>query len=156
MALKLLAKQTQFTPLDSGRNSWLVRTPHGVPAEALLDPNFWSNCARELKPGERVEVVAQDASYDLDLRILEIGPTAERPLWVRVRVLRSWPDISLVGAAAAPSLRPQITTSVDDVVVEWGGPSHKYRLVRASDKSVLAHGFASKADAEAQLAREAA
>lgn len=109
-----------------------------------------------LNPGDRIEVLAQDASYDLDLRILEIGPTKERPLWARVQVLRSWPDETLVGLAASPNLRPQITTSVADVAAEWAGPTHKWRLVRMSDKVVLAHGFASRADAEAQITNEAA
>lgn len=140
----------QIESADFVRGTHVARPARGVPAAALLDPAFWAHVSQRFTIGDRIEVLPVDSAYDLDLRVIEVGRT-----WARVRVLRSWPDAALVGATAPALERPGLAALGDGLVVEWGGPSHKYRIVRKTDRAVIQHGFVSEADAQAALKKAA-
>lgn len=136
---------SQLHDAEYARRVFVARPPAGTPASALLEPAWWAHVAAGFTPGDRIEVLAQDGAYDLDLRIVGTGHN-----WARVQVLRAWPEGALeIGAASSEANQP------DEVVVEWGGPGHKWRTIRAKDRSVVAHGFASREAAEQSIRKAA-
>lgn len=130
---------------EYARQSFMARPAAGTPPVALLDPAWWAHVAARFTPGDRIEVLALDGSYDLELRVIGIGHN-----WLRVRVLRSWPEAALdVGAMSPDAVRPA------EAFIEWGGPAHKWRTVRSRDKSVIAHGFETREAAEQSIRKAA-
>lgn len=124
-AAHLLARN--FTlQAESVRLMSFAIVPVGVSQQTLKDPAFWSSVAHLLKARQRIDVECEDGSWLTELRVCAVGPN-----WARVQVLRHH---AFVSAEA-------LMQKAKDFKVEWGGPSHKNRVVRLSDKQVLQHGF---------------
>lgn len=68
--------------------------PHGHTIEDLKSKTYWRHNAPDLKlqryagvrPWHRIECIADDGTYECDLRVLDVTATGE----VTVRVLRAW------------------------------------------------------------------
>lgn len=136
---------SQISDAEYARRVMVARPAIGTPPAALLDPTWWAHVAVNFTPGDRIEVLPQDGAYDLDLRVVEAGRN-----WARVRVLRAWPEDILEAGAISPAANP-----AEGFIVEWGGPAHKWRVVRASDRAVIAHGYESR-EAAGQMVQRAA
>lgn len=120
----LLARD--FKDAEYVRNIHAAMPPAGTPMSALKIPEFWSSVAPSLRPNSRIEVMPADGAYFVELIVRSVGPN-----WARVEVLREKEFISAASLVA----------KIKDFKVEWGGPSHKHRVVRLSDKEVVKCGF---------------
>jgi len=120
--------------------------PPGVTREHVVDPNYWVHIASRLKANDRIEVVAEDGSLDMDLRVIAVDPSVQK-LWAQVRVLRSY-------EAEAVAEKPAVDTG--GYRYEWAGPVHRWRVMFGDE--LVEHGHPDKAaaiDAAARLAEAA-
>lgn len=85
---------------DSVRSVYQITAPAGSQAEDLLNPRFWVHCARRLRLGDRIEVIAVDASWYAELRVMEVG----RSETFGVRVAFTMPPVSLSNDHVLPVL----------------------------------------------------
>ena len=102
----------------------------GVTVEMLERPEYWTHVAARLRPGHRIEVLAEDQSFWADALVL----SASR-LEAKVKVLFH------VGLAA-----DEVDEVIDDDGLElnWGGPSVRWRVVRKEDGEIMKDGFPDK------------
>lgn len=121
--------------------------PRGVLPEHVVNPDFWVHVASRLRVNARIEVTAEDGSFDMYLRVLAIDP---RGLWAQVRVLDFvGPEGREVpGVGAVPAI-PESDIDPDGYKIEFAGP-HKFRIVRGND--VIETHLPTKAAAYAKLA----
>ena len=85
---------------EYSRAAYFVVIPRKFSFDDCLDPSFWRH-ATILKPNDRLELVAEDGSWDADVRV-----TAASPGFAVLRVLREWraPVDALQGEAGAPTV----------------------------------------------------
>lgn len=69
--------------------------------EALLNPEVWRNQGDRLRPGDFVTVIADDGSYDCDLRVI----ASDRGGYVLMRPIRTW---FAPQAETAPAGEPRV------------------------------------------------
>lgn len=120
------------------RTEWLHEPQLGVTLDQVMDPNYWSHLAGRLKVRDRIEVLAADRSYDIDLRVIAIDP---RGHWVQVALRGISEDVPRVVATPGPSADPQGYVIDNDPVQGW-------RILQGRD--LIAKGFGTE-----ELAKEA-
>ncbi len=124
---------------------FLVTLP-GVEPAHVLDPGFWVHQAARLRLHDRIEVVAADGSFDLDLRVVAVDPHGH---YARVRVLRA---IDADGRALAIESRDRTvaeTADADGYVIQHD-PVQQWRILRGRD--LIERDLPSEAAAKARLA----
>lgn len=120
---------------------YFVVAPIGATPENVADPDFWLHVAARLKLHDRIEVVAADGSFDMDVRVTAVDP---RGHYAVVRVLRSWAADEK--ASNGPAVRQMGTIDNDGFIVEED-PVHGWRVMRGGD--IIARRLKDKAAAEA-------
>ena len=55
------------------RNIFDVVPEHGTPFEELLKDSYWAHVSAKLKPGDHIEVRAEDGSYYAELIVQDAG-----------------------------------------------------------------------------------
>jgi hypothetical protein len=105
--------------------------------KAMKDPAFWANVSTRLQPNNRIEAMPEDGSYFVEFMVRSAGPN-----WAYVEVLREHAFISA----------ETVIAKAKDAEVNWGGPAHKWRVQRPSDKAVLKAGFDTPEQAGSWLA----
>lgn len=100
--------------------------PNGTTIQDMKAPEFWSSVAGKLQARGRIEVEPEDGSFIAEFAVRAVGPN-----WARVELLHHHQF-----ASAAT-----LVQKAKDFKVEWGGPAHKHRVIRLSDKEVLKFGF---------------
>jgi hypothetical protein len=115
----------------------------GTTREMVLDPDYWVHLGSTLKVDDRIEVVAQDGTFDLDLRVVAVDP---RGYWVQTRLLREWVETPGAKKEAAPKTWPD----AEGYRIEWAGPVHKWRIIDRATK-ILGKGYPSEAEAGVAL-----
>jgi hypothetical protein len=104
----------------------------GTTIAEMLNPGYWAHVARDLRPGDRIEVDAEDGSYFAELMVRDAGAQ-----YAKVALLR---EVKL------DAIEPSATVSLPGHNVEWSGPHTKWRVLRTADRKVLKDGFTTKAD----------
>lgn len=127
-------KQAEFA-----RNVWVAVAPHGETLESALNPAWWAGVASQFKMWDRIELRAEDGSWFAELVVV-----AASRLAVDARVI-GHTEFDAQPTVVAPSDPDALPSGYD---VNFGGPVHKYRVVRKADGEVMAHGM-SKKDATA-------
>lgn len=115
------------------RNFWHVTTPEDVAVEDIVKPEFWSHVTRQLKPLDRIEVVAETGTFFADLLVERVSTTG-----VHVTLLNA------VQRDAAPS---ETGADLEGYSIEWKGPHTKFAVIRKSDGAKLKDGLAPKSTA---------
>lgn len=94
----------------TARGNYLVRVPNDKTREDVLRPSAWANMVPLLSrlPHARIEVVREDGTLDMDLRVLECSPGM-----VRMLVLREYVNNSNLEAAKAEANKPAEAPTVD-------------------------------------------
>lgn len=121
---------------DYKRRVYFLLAPPGVTPDHVVDPDYWVHWAQRLRINDRIEIVAADGSFDMDVRVVALDP---RGLWARVRALRL-----SEGKLASPQSGSTVFPDPDGYLVEWGG-EHRWRIIRGQD--VVARDFPTQADA---------
>ena len=111
---------------------WFLRATVGVTPADVMSPDYWAHLAGKMKVDDRIEVVAQDGSFDADLRVIAVD---SRMLWAQVRVLRGWPEA--LWAPLAVEEKPELLDA-KDYKYEFAGP-HKFRIINATGDVVETH-----------------
>lgn len=94
MTEKLTARPAALEPLHEASVTYRYMAPPGHTLEHCLSPEYWRHNARECRHSRltgrnswnRIEVIAEDGSWEADLRILSVDSTG----LVETRVLRHW------------------------------------------------------------------
>lgn len=119
-------------------NQWSAVAEAGTPFDVIKsDPSFWAHVTRFVRAGDVIHVRADDGQYYARLYVHGVAGNA-----ADVDVLE-FHDFSKRSAA---------TDESNDFRVEWAGPHHKFRIVRAKDSAVMQSGFDNKPAALAALA----
>ena len=106
----------------------------GVTIEEVLEPSYWAHVASQLKPGTRIEVMAQDGAW-----------------WAMLLVRAAGRTDAVVQALQYVILGSNETFTAGGYEIKWRGPKAKWGVVRGKDAAVLHDGFAVKEEAEAWM-----
>lgn len=126
-----------------------VRTVHsaaielGVTREDYLSREFWGHVAAQLKPNDRIEMVAEDGEFFAEVIVVACGRQ-----WAQVAELRF---IELTQHENDVRLDDTASGS-GDYEVKWSNNADKWRVIRKSDKEVIHKGEATRISAENWLA----
>lgn len=105
--------------------------PAGTSLEALLDPSYWGNVAKRLKPGDTIIVFPRDGAYYAELLVWDAGQN-----WAQVE-----PKLKLARPplASAPGVEDQFEVRRD--------PIDGYVVVRKDTGAKVKGGFGDAEDA---------
>lgn len=122
---------------ETKRNVHWCEPEMGTTLEEMLHPGYWAHYAPRLRPGDLIEVYPESKAWYATLLVQWTNRTAANvaPLWV---------------ADLTPATET-IGTDPTEFKIKWGGPHHKFRVVRQFDNEVVKFGFLSKEDAEAWI-----
>jgi hypothetical protein len=135
----------RITRAEVARVTRFLSVPPGTTRDMCLDPDYWVHLGSTLKVDDRIEILAQDGTFDLDLRVISLDP---RGYWAQVRLLREWvqPD------GAKKEAQPKAWPDADGYRIEWSTPTtHKWRIIDRAGQ-IVSRGHASEADAIETLA----
>jgi hypothetical protein len=121
---------------DYERNVWVANTEAGVSLDEIRKPEFFAHVAAKLKPWDRIEVRPDDETFYAELLVRSAGKN-----WA-VTTLIQFTDL----APKEEQAKPQ-----EGYRTEFGGPHHKWRVLRLSDKEVVSKGHTDQASADAWL-----
>lgn len=125
-----------FTREDQGSH-WEHRFPAGTLREHVLDPRVWGHVARKLRRFDTITALAEDGSFDIQLRVLAVDPQG---MWAQTAILRE----------RACDAIPTLAADRGGFIIEYSGPQ-LWRIRRGED--LVAEGLPTEAAAEALLAR---
>lgn len=107
----------------------------GVNIKDMLEPSYWAHVARDLRPGHKIEVLAEDMSYWAMLMVRDVGRTEAKVVVLQEKKLDAGVDLA---------------KDVDDgLEIKWRGPSAKFSVVRKDGGDILRDGFQTR-DAASQ------
>jgi hypothetical protein len=125
-----------------GNNTWQAKLEEGQTLGDAMQPNFWADHAelflgQDKKGGllDKIEVRQLATGLYAELLITEIGRG-----YVKVKLIKDSPPDSVAVPADSP-----LTT-------KWNVSKLSHDVIRASDRTVMATGFQSKAAAAAWIA----
>jgi hypothetical protein len=121
---------------EFARASYFILARPGVTPDHIVDPDFWVNWASTLKINDRIEVVAADGSFDMEVRVVALDP---RGLWARVRPLRI-----AEGKIPVSSSPTGQYPDAEGYIVEFSD-HHRWRIIRGND--IVARDFPDQASA---------
>ena len=125
------------SPADATRNVWCIVPEAGVEYNDVLKPEFWAHVAKDLRPGDRVEVMAEDGDYFAELYVRRVGKLAADVAELRRKVFK---------------VKVASTEASSGHTVQWKGPHHRWAVVRESDGVAVQPGFQDKEAAFTWLA----
>lgn len=112
-----------------------VKAAADVKLEDVFDPGFWIHVANRLRPLDTIVIKSEAGTFAAALHVISVQTDGAvvQPVWL----------VDLTEKAPVRRVSKTVT-------VGWGGPNHKWRLVRGNE--VLAYGFDSKDEADAKVA----
>lgn len=139
---------------DLERGSYIAIVPSSTTFEDVMRPSFWQHHAGTLgmlpgaRPFARVEVVREDGTMDLDLRVLQAKQGMVRMLCLR----KYLDDSNLTKAADKPADERSADLTLPDGYKWTHVPNgqNKGHMVRLPNGEVLAQGLPNKAAAAAR------
>lgn len=120
------------------RQDWVATAEEGTTIEDVLDPNYWSNMAAQMKPYDRIEVRVDTGEWLLELLVMNTDRN-----WASVVVLHQHDLQPEDGEVAVP----------EAFAAKFRGPLHRWCVVRKSDNEVLESKLESKEAASEWIRR---
>lgn len=111
--------------------------PAGVGFESLKDSSYWTHVARNLKPGNKIEVLAEDGAYWALLLVRAVGPRDASVAVLQHEELGGGLEIQ----GGLPS----------GFEVKWRGPNAMWSVVRSQDNEVIKDKMGTKEQANLYL-----
>ena len=138
---------TQLTPArirvaEYARNVHVVVVPVDVTLDDALAPAFWAHVANLVKPWDKIEVRPEDDAWFAEMVVFKATRHD-----LTVRVLHAVDDSGLplhVTYGEEVGAKPNEEALPRGYDVTFGGPIHKWRVLRTSDGEVLTHGLSKK------------
>jgi hypothetical protein len=122
---------------DNTRLHYVLLVEPGVAPDHLLNPRFWVNHVRNLRPLDLIEVIAEDGSYEMRLRVMGFvtsgdgdGPNVTRT-GIKMRELdrKIFGEIVTHEDVAEAKAEREAPVDIGGLTVTWGGPAHKFRIL---------------------------
>ena len=126
----------RFTQTSFTRNHFHASIPSEVSFEEILSPDYWCNNAVQLKIGDHIEAFCEDGSFYAEMIVRNCDRLTA--------VLGVITHVDFSGSVEIDEIDPEYE-------VAFAGPTHKWRIVRKSDKAVVKHGFQTKQEAHTEL-----
>jgi hypothetical protein len=135
--LKALPTRAMAHLAEFTRSDWFVLVPTGVTVEQLTVPSFWAHQVSKLRKHDRVEAVAEDGSFDVELRVIDkdVG-------FAKMRILREWRNPEM----AVPSNKEQYSDKPHHFPCVDYKAASGWRVI-GFDGNVVKENLASEADA---------
>lgn len=128
---------------DYARTVHHVDAPNGVTVADVLRPAFWKNHAERVRVKDRIEILAVDGSFDVEVRVIGKEGPEKNPTGLVVNMLRLWTKDS------PAVVLPQVAEPRDfDGFKIDHTPRTRWRIVRRSDGAVVARDIQSRPEAE--------
>lgn len=138
-------------PEASQLQTLVATIPSGVKLEDILQPEYWANVSNKLVAHKtHIKANWEDGTRLVVLRVVGVSLNS-----AKVRVMHDYsfeaPASTLTvqgtggSGGGANSLRER------DFEVEWKGPSHKFSVIRQTDKAYVKDQFDSKEEANEWL-----
>lgn len=118
-------------------NVWQLRVAPDITFEDVQQPDFWAHVSAQLKPCDRIEVIAEDFSFFGELMVV----SADR-LWAKTVPLRF---VDLAAPVGADVSTPSLAAGYD---VQYKGPTKKHVVIRLSDNTIVKDEIPTKAEAQ--------
>jgi hypothetical protein len=131
---KTVRKPTTIEQAEFSRNVWFVKPETTVTIEDMLKPDFWAHISRNMKSGDRIEVLPEDKHYFAEFFIMAASTN-----WAKVILMRK---VDLV--------KDNEDSEVSGFIVKWAGPNDKWRVQNGND--VISKGHEDKETASQWLA----
>ena len=119
--------------------TWLASVAVGVTEQDCLDPDFWNNVAKKIRPMDRIEVWAKDGIWFGEFRVIFSDDQTAR--------------LQKVHSAAIDTTLTTNLSGDSEYIAEWIAPPVKYGVRRKSDREVVAKGFETLFEAHQWIAR---
>lgn len=117
---------------------WVLWVKAGVPFDALTDSDYHAAYGYKLHPGDKIRAIYDDMSAEADLRVLSAG--------------QGWARVHCAGVIHYPTTIADEAADFDDAyMIEHGGASSLYIVVRKIDGQVLSKGHPNRQAAVAWL-----
>jgi hypothetical protein len=110
--------------------TFTITPPKGVTIQEIMKPSYWAQVAQLIPPMSKIDVLPEDNSWEAELRVVDAG---KQHLTVRLRH-------PIIEYEAPP---------VDEGAERLGfkiefNPLHKWRVVRTSDREIMAKDFVTR------------
>ena len=106
---------------ESRRNIFCVTPEVGTPYEEILKDAYWAHVSVKMKPGDRIEVNAEDGSYYAELLVQDAG-----------RLYAKVAQIIFVKLDAVEVKEGGLM--MEGYEVKWQGPQLKWCVLRGKDR----------------------
>ena len=117
---------------EHASRKWRATVPSGVTVEDVLRPTFWSHYTKNLKPGDDIDVVCEDATWRAILWVMFVGTTE-----VKTEVFIHKEFGLLAG----------VTSMSDDYDVVWKGPVLNYAIINKANGEIVKDKLMPKSEA---------
>lgn len=124
--------QSRFRLTEQARNTWAVIPEDGTPYEDLFAPEYWAHVAVTVRPGDLIEVRAEDGSYFALLYAVAV----HRQAVAVCELLKK--DLSAVKMPVVES----------GIIVEFKGPLRKWSVIRTKDNVIVSDKHESRLAAD--------
>jgi hypothetical protein len=111
------------------RNHWQANIEVEHKADDLLDPNYWSHVAMQMKARDEITAWSDDGSWYARFIVLDAS--------------RGWVKVHRIDFHELESKSDEKTT-VEGYSVVWKGPHHKYVVLHEGNAEPLRIGFPTK------------
>lgn len=132
-----LVGSDRFQPADFLIGRYVAKVPVGTTLEEVLHPKYFENHLNIIRRGMEITVLSDDFSLDARIRVLSVTKTT-----TTCRILEDY-------SSKAATVTKMSAEEQGEIKVTWGGPKHMHRVMHGTD--IVAHGFATKEEAEAEL-----
>lgn len=132
----------------SAHGEYVIFAAPGTTPAMVADPGYWLHLGNRLRVQDRISVIAEDGSFDMDIRVADVDP---RGLYARVRVLRLCDGAGVAVPGAEPAKPPvptQAGTPDRDGYIREQTPKG-WRVLRGSD--LIVDGLPGEAAAVAAI-----
>jgi len=131
----MVITQNTLKQAEFARTQFRLIAPAGVTVQDLLKQEAWAHVARQMVRGTTIEVLADDNKFYAELLCISVGTG-----WAQVKLI-SYTDLSPVAKADTVSDDMAAARAMFSVSL---GTGNKFRVVRNSDKTIMASAIPSE------------
>lgn len=123
---------SRFQQAEHARTVWRVVAEEGTTIEDVLKPQFWAHVAHTMARFDRIEVLADDETWFLDLIIRDCG--------------RGFAKVAIL-AKTEFEASVEKATSIEGFEIAWKGPKRRWSVIREEGRAPIKDNFPGKAQA---------